>query len=99
MARGALRTLGIGAVGFAAALAIGEARNPGTASQTVESTVNGAVPVVQGAAILGGETLSATEPIAVGARQAMNGLGTAVGTNGAPVGTEDTLPTTPLEGN
>ena len=96
MAKGAMRTLGIGAVGFAAALAIGEARNPGTASQTVEATVNGAVPVVQGVGILGGETLSATEPIATGARNAMSGFGAAV----APVGTtEDTLPTTPLEGN
>lgn len=96
MAKGAMRTLGIGAVGFAAALTIGEARNPGTASQTVEATVNGAVPVVQGAGILGGETLSATEPIATGARNAMSGFGAAV----APAGTtEDTLPTTPLEGN
>ena len=96
MAKGALRTLGVGAVGFAVALAIGEARNPGTASQTVEATVNGAVPVVQGAGVLGGETLSATEPVAQGARNAMSGFGQAV----APVGgTDDTLPTTPLEGN
>lgn len=99
MAGKAMRTAGIGAVGFAMALIVQEAKTPGSASQTVEATVNAAVPVVQGAAILGGETLSATEPIAVGARQAMNGLGTAVGTNGAPGTTEDTLPTTPLEGN
>lgn len=79
------------------ALAIGEARNPGTASQTVEATVNGAVPVVQGAGILGGETLSATEPIAEGARNAMSGFGEAVAPGVQP--TEDTLPTTPLEGN
>jgi len=79
------------------ALAIGEARNPGTASQTVEATVNGAVPVVQGAGILGGETLSATEPIAEGARNAMSGFGSAVAPGVQP--TEDTLPTTPLEGN
>lgn len=96
MAKGALRTLGVGAVGFAVALAIGEARNPGTASQTVEATVNGAVPVVQGAGVLGGETLSATEPVAQGARNAMSGFGQAVA---SPTGTADTLPTTPLEGN
>jgi hypothetical protein len=51
------KVAGVFAAGFAVALAIGEARNPGTASQTVEATVNGAVPVVQGAGILGGETL------------------------------------------
>ena len=96
MAKGALRTLGVGAVGFAVALAIGEARNPGTASQTVEATVNGAVPVVQGAGVLGGETLSATEPVAQGARNAMSGFGQAVAPDTA---TDDTLPTTPLEGN
>ena len=95
MAKGVVRSLGVGAVGFAVALAIGEARNPGTASQTVEATVNGAAPVVRGAGILGGETLSATEPIAAGARNAMSGFGSAV----APEATEETLPTTPLEGN
>ena len=88
---------GVFAAGFAVALAIGEDRNPGTASQTVEATVNGAVPVVQGAGILGGETLSATEPIAEGARNAMSGFGSAVAPGVQP--TEDTLPTTPLEGN
>jgi len=55
------------------------------------------VPVVQGAGILGGETLSATEPIAEGARNAMSGFGSAVAPGVQP--TEDTLPTTPLEGN
>jgi len=96
VAKGVVRSIGVGAVGFAVALAIGEARNPGTASQTVEATVNGAVPVVQGAGILGGETLSATEPIAAGARNAMSGFGAAVA---VPEATEETLPTTPLEGN
>ena len=91
------KVAGVFAAGIAVALAIGEARNPGTASQTVEATVNGAVPVVQGAGILGGETLSATEPIAEGARNAMSGFGSAVAPGVQP--TEDTLPTTPLEGN
>ncbi len=95
MAGKAMRTAGIGAVGFAMALIVQEAKTPGSASQTVEATVNAAVPVVQGAGILGGETLSATQPLAEGARNAMSGFGEAV----APVqGTEDTLPTTPLEG-
>lgn len=97
MARGGLRTLGVGLVGFAAALAIGEARTPGSAADIVNTSVNAGVPVVQGVGVFGGESLAATEPIATGARQAMNGLGTAVGT--PEVGTtEDTLPA-PVEGN
>jgi hypothetical protein len=92
---GGMRKLGIGALGFAAALVVGEARNPGTASQTVESTVNGAVPVVRGGGVLAGETLSAGTPVFEGAREAIGGLGMAA-TAVAP--TEDTLPTTPLAG-
>lgn len=89
-----MRSLGVGAVGFLVALAIGEARNPGSASEVVETGVNTGAPFLQGAGVLTGEGLAATEPVAAGARQAMNGLGTAVG----PATTEDTLPVTPLGG-
>lgn len=95
MARGGLRTLGVGLVGFAVALAIGEARNPGSASDIVNTGVNAGVPVVQGAGVFAGESLAATEPVATGARQAMNGLGTAVGT--PEPSTVETLPA-PVEG-
>lgn len=96
MAGKVLRSAGVGALGFAMALVVQEAKTPGSASQTVETTVNAAVPVVQGVGIFGGETLSATGPVAQGARNAMSGFGQAVA---SPTGTADTLPTTPLEGN
>lgn len=96
MAKGALRTLGVGMVGFGVALALREAKTPGSAVETLDTSLNVAVPLVQSAGVLGGETLSATEPVAQGARNAMSGFGQAVAT---PTATADTLPTTPLEGN
>lgn len=96
MAKGALRTLGVGMVGFGMALALREAKTPGSAVETLDTSLNVAVPLVQSAGVLGGETLSATEPVAQGARNAMSGFGQAVAPDTA---TDDTLPTTPLEGN
>lgn len=95
--KGIMRNIGVGMLGFGMALVVREAKDPGSANETVADTVNVAVPLVQGAGILGGETLSATEPIAEGARNAMSGFGSAVAPGVQP--TEDTLPTTPLEGN
>lgn len=96
MAKGALRTLGVGMVGFGMALALREAKTPGSAVETLDTSLNVAVPLVQSAGVLGGETLSATEPVAQGARNAMSGFGQAVAPGSS---TDDTLPTTPLGGN
>lgn len=93
MARGVMRTLGIGAVGFGMALAIAEAKSPGSAAPIVESTVNGAVPVMQGAGIVAGETLGAAAPVVQGAQTAVGSI------NQQPAPTSDqTLPVTPLNG-
>lgn len=94
MAKGVMRTAGIGACGFALALMIGEARNPGSAADTTSVAVNGAVPVLRGGGVLAGETMGAAAPAMQGAREALNGLGDAVGTS-----TEATLPVTPLAGS
>ena len=74
MARGVMRTVGAGAIGFAVALAIAEARAPGSAAPIVQSTVNGAVPVVQGVGMVAGETLGAAAPVVAGAQDAVGAI-------------------------
>jgi len=94
MAKGMMRTAGIGACGFALALMISEAQHPGSAADTSSTAVNGLVPGVRAAGVLAGETMGAAAPAMQGAREALNGLGDAVGT--AP---QSTLPVTPLAGS
>jgi hypothetical protein len=90
----AKRSLGAFAGGFAVALFVAEALTPGTATKVAETSVNAGAPALQATGILVGEGLSATEPVAEGARDAVGGLGI----DTAPEATEDTLPTTPLGG-
>ena len=92
MAKGFLRTAGIGVCGFTLALIVNESRNPGSAADTSSVVVNAGVPVLRASGVLAGETMGAAAPAMQGAREALNGLGQAVGS------TETTLPTTPLAG-
>lgn len=72
-----LRTLGVAGVGFAVALAVGEAGTPGSANKTVAATVNGVAPVAQGAGVVTGEVFRSAGPAVAGAKDALqtSGLG------------------------
>lgn len=94
MAKGVVKTAGTLLCGFTLALVVGESRNPGSAADTSAVVVNAGVPVLRATGVMAGETMGAAAPAMQGAREALNGLGDAVGT--AP---QSTLPVTPLAGS
>lgn len=72
---GMFKTLMVAGAGFSIALMVGEARHPGSASETVESTVNGVAPAFSGAGVVAGEALRSTGPVIAGAKDAAQSSG------------------------
>ena len=83
---GMFRTMGLFAAGFTVALAIGEAKHPGSAVETVEPTVQAGAATAQGAGALTGQVLAATGPAVAGAKTAIetSGLGEMLTPNTIP---------------
>lgn len=72
---GMFKTLMVAGAGFSIALMVGEAKHPGSASETVQSTVNGVAPALSGAGFLAGDGLRATGPVIAGAKDAAQSSG------------------------